>query len=108
MTHRALRKRYGHTAESKTAFRPIPITRAQHVGYDHYRVSDTDAGRLARRVGKSVPKGYGHELRVVLDDGRHAWLKRTPYRVGHTLGDGYATTADVPKRGWIWAVMPIR
>lgn len=58
----------------------------------HY-VSDVVAGRLARRVGKALPRP-GKELRVELAGGKLAWLTRTPYRA----------MADAPKRGWVWAV----
>lgn len=69
-----------------------------HISHDHYRVSDADAGRLARAVGRPLPR-HGYELIVVLEDGRTAALKRTPYGSGHT---------DAPKRGWVWCVMPTR
>lgn len=64
-----------------------------YLSHGHYSVSDADAGRLARKVKRNLPK-YGYELRVELPDGELAWLKRTPHS-----GPG------APKRGWVWAVM---
>jgi hypothetical protein len=76
---------------------------SRHIGYNHYRVTDREAAALARSAGKKLPK-HGYELSVQLPDGRMAWLLRTPYGVGHTLGSGYAKAKDVPKRRWVWAV----
>ena len=65
----------------------------EHISYGHYRVSDAEAGRLARGVGKKLPE-HGKELRVELPDGKLAWLTRTIYR----------QYTDAPKRGWVWAL----
>lgn len=64
-------------------------------GSTHYRISDADAGKLARGEGKSLP-GHGRELRVKLPSGQLAWLRREHYpKRLHT---------DAPKREWIWIV----
>jgi len=67
--------------------------RLQHIGHNHYRISDADAGRLAKAVGQKLPE-HGYELRVELPDGIRAWLSRSPYRY----------EKDSPKRGWVWVV----
>ncbi len=66
-----------------------------YMDHGHYRVSDADAGRLARGVKRKLPR-HGYELIVELPDGRLAALSRTPLRFG----------PNAPKRGWVWAVMP--
>jgi hypothetical protein len=66
------------------------------IGHGFYRVSDKFAGQLARGVGKKLPS-HGHELRVALEDGRLAWLQRTPVTT-----DAYGFKA--PKHGWVWAL----
>lgn len=69
-----------------------------YLSHDHYRVSDADAGRLARASAHGRLPRPGHSIDVTLPDGARAELLRTPYtRAGHT---------DAPKRGWVWAVMP--
>lgn len=67
----------------------------QNIGYGHYKISDADAGKLAKDAGKPLPH-HGYMMTVKLDDGKIAHLLRTPY-AGHK---------DSPKRGWVWAVMP--
>ena len=69
----------------------------QFLNANHYRISDRDAGRLAKGVGRKLPK-HGYMLVVVLPSGHRAELLRTPYR----------HAANAPKRGWVWAVMPER
>lgn len=69
------------------------------IGHGFYRVSDKFAGQLARGVGKKLPK-HGTELRVELEDGRLAWLQRTPF------SPQFHTSA--PKRGWVWALHGIQ
>lgn len=64
----------------------------RHISHGFYRVSDAEAGRLARAVGKHLPKP-GMELRVQLPDGRLAWLQRTPMAGGGPR-----------RRGWVWAI----
>lgn len=62
-----------------------------HISHGFYRVSDRDAGKLAKAVGAKLP-GPGRELRVSMPDGKLMWLQRTPYsRAWH---------ADAPERGW--------
>jgi len=61
----------------------------RHISHGFYRVSDAEAGRMAREVGAKLPR-YGYELRL-----DHGALMRTPYR----------HHADAPKRGWVWAVL---
>lgn len=60
------------------------------IGYG-YRVSDTDAGKLAHAVGRRLPK-VNHALSVVLPQGEKAWLART------SLSQGPG------KRAWVWYV----
>ncbi len=65
------------------------------IGYGHYKISDADAGKLAKEAGKTLPK-HGYQLTVSLPDGEIVHLLRTPYSAnGHK---------DAPKRGWVWAV----
>lgn len=64
---------------------------ARHISHGFYRVSDREAGALARGAGKPLPR-HGMELRVELPDGRLAWLSRTPAK--HLA----------PTRGWVWSV----
>jgi hypothetical protein len=66
-----------------------------HIGHG-YRVTDAFAGKLARAVGKPLPR-HGYELAVDLPGGPAAWLTRTP--VSHS---SYGFPA--PKRGWVWYV----
>ena len=70
----------------------------RHLSHGHYRVSDKEAGALAREVGASLPK-IGYELRVEVD-GRAMYLTRTP--LSATTAAAYRMSA--PKRGWVWAV----
>lgn len=67
--------------------------------WNHYRVSDSEAGALAKGVGKKLP-GAGRELRVELPDGRLAWLAHTPYSWN-------AKTSKKWPRGWVWCVRGI-
>ncbi len=62
-----------------------------------FRISDKDAGRLARESDNGELPGHGREIVVRLPDGRNAWLSRETYH-----------GTDGPKRGWVWAVMPRR
>jgi len=64
------------------------------LSYGHYRVTDHDAARLARDVGKPLPR-HGYELAVVLPNALEAWLKRTTLVHGEP---GYG------KRNWSWTV----
>lgn len=68
----------------------------KYISHNHYRISDSDAGKLAKasKHGK-LPK-HGYEIDVNLPDGKKAVLLRT----------GYRYREDAPKRGWVWAVMP--
>jgi hypothetical protein len=81
-------------------FAPVKVAGEGHllkmtlISHGHYRVSDKDAGILARAVGRGLPR-IGYEMIVKLPDGRKATLLRTPYSV----------MTDAPKRGWVWAVM---
>lgn len=68
------------------------------ISHGFYRVSDAEAGKLARGVGKPLPS-HGRELRVELPDGKLAWLSRTPYSPRNWT--------DAPKRGWVWSVSGI-
>ena len=69
----------------------------EHISHNHYYVTDTEASRLARP--HKLPR-HGHQLKVVLDDGKSAWLTRTP--LTYFVGKNGRNTA--PKRGWVWAV----
>lgn len=74
--------------------------RAKHTYISHgfFRVSDREAGRLARASNAKLPK-YGRPSYVVVrlgSGGPQAELHRTPYdRRYHS---------DAPKRGWVYAV----
>lgn len=70
------------------------LLKMTNIGHGHYKISDADAGRLAREAGRPLPR-HGYALIVELPDGRRADLLRTPYRFAK----------DAPKRGWVWAVM---
>jgi hypothetical protein len=67
--------------------------RLDHISHGFYRVSDRDAARLAKDVGRALPK-HGYELGVVLPNGLEAWLARTPT----------SSIPEMPKRGWSWSV----
>lgn len=78
---------------------PLPLMdRSRHIDTGFYRVTDKEAGALAREAGKSLPK-HGYQLRVELPYGRMAWLQRTPV----------SSTRDfrAPARGWVWAIFGI-
>jgi hypothetical protein len=62
--------------------------------YGWYRVSDADAGRLARHNGARLPK-HGYELRVQWPDGRWGHLKRTKLIISDEFQNA---------RGWAWSV----
>ena len=68
-----------------------------------YRVSDTDAGKLANAVGRRLPK-WGYELSVVLPHGEKARLSREAL-VGPGSQDIRFTVGNPPpKRDWVWYV----
>jgi hypothetical protein len=62
--------------------------------YGWYRISDADAGRLARTHLVRLPKP-GYELRVLLGDGRWGYLSRQKL----ILSDEFQNA-----RRWVWAV----
>jgi hypothetical protein len=64
-------------------------------GGTHYRISDVDAGKLARGVNAKLP-AWGREVRVQLPNGKLAWLRREHYTS--------RLYTDAPKRGWTWIV----
>ncbi len=64
-------------------------------GGTHYRISDVDAGKLARGVNAKLP-AWGREVRVQLPSGQLAWLRREHYTS--------RLYTDAPKRGWTWIV----
>lgn len=64
----------------------------RHISHGFYRVSDREAGSLARKAGRRLPR-HGYEL-AVDEDGKRYWLARTP--IGRVSGG--------PKRGWVWSV----
>lgn len=73
-----------------------------HISHGFYRVSDTDAGRLAEWTRPDFPKRaqlprLGHELNVRMPEGEPAVLTRT--RVEHS-----ARGFTPPSRGWVWSV----
>lgn len=73
------------------------ISEATHIDNGFYRLTDNQAGKLARespsaRFGGKLPE-FGWEKRVCID-GVNWWLTRTPHRY----------RLDSPKRGWCWAV----
>lgn len=64
----------------------------------HYRISDEEATRLAEATMLGRLPRQGYELEVRLDDGRTAWMNRTPYRYFN----------DAPARGWVWCIYAVR
>jgi len=64
-------------------------------GGTHYRISDADAGKLARATGVKLPD-WGREVRVQMPSGQLAWLRRETYP--------QRLYTDAPKRGWVWIV----
>jgi hypothetical protein len=68
----------------------------RHIDNNFYRVTDAEAGALAREQGKPLPK-VGWEM-VVDVGGKKAWLTRTETQ--HTPGFERYT------RGWVWAIHP--
>lgn len=60
-----------------------------------HRLTDAQAGALARAVGKKLP-AHGRELRVEVPGLGLRWLTRTPY--------GRGNWTDAPTRGWVWAI----
>lgn len=69
-----------------------------YIGGGHYRISDSDASRIAKANGIRLPR-WGWLSRVVLADGKRGEILRTVYR------HAYSKDAPCPKRGWVWAVM---
>ena len=67
----------------------------RHISHGFYRVSDREAGQLARKTGRRLPR-HGYEL-AVDEDGKRYWLARTPVST-----DAYGFKA--PRRGWVWSV----
>jgi hypothetical protein len=65
-----------------------------HISHGFYRISDADAGKLARDANTHLPH-HGYELAVVLPNGDEAWLARTPSTF---------SVKNSPKRGWVWSV----
>jgi hypothetical protein len=72
-----------------------------HMSHGFYRITDAEAGKLARGVSRPLPR-HGYELRVVLSGGQLAWLSRTP--LSSAGARAYGHRAAAPKRGWVWAV----
>jgi hypothetical protein len=71
--------------------------RLAHLSHGFYRVSDADAGRIARHtgMGKKLPP-HGRELAAVMPDTQaEVWLARTPTS---------ASLPGGPKRGWVWSI----
>lgn len=64
-----------------------------HISHGFYRISDADAGKLARDANTHLPR-EGYELAVVLPNGDEAWLARTSFKYYQ----------NSPKRGWVWSV----
>lgn len=74
-------------------------------GYGFHRISDQEATRLAREVGKRLTYLEGRFVDVILPDGREAELHRiglTPTELEkfRSTSRGRRST-----RGWTWAVM---
>lgn len=75
----------------------LPGTNYKLIDTGFYRVTDAEAGRLAKATPlKRLPR-RGYELRVTLTNGRTAWLQRTAHQYYR----------DSPQRGWVWAVYGI-
>jgi hypothetical protein len=82
--------------------------KSRHLSHSFYRVTDREAGKIARDSGSRPPKpGYEQSVEVDasmlgLPSGQRGyktrcWLTRTPYSrsAGHK---------DAPARGWVWAL----
>lgn len=77
--------------------RPAVVVKWTHIQSGLYRISDAEAGRLARESHTRLPSPG--ELRTVnLPDGSFGYLGRT---VLHKI-----YFSDAPKRGWVWFVAP--
>lgn len=68
-----------------------------------YRVSDADAGKLARAVGRRLPP-FGFLLNVVMPHGEPAMLARTSLPGPHERLHGEKLPFRRPRRGWVWFV----
>lgn len=80
----------------------IPVwVKLQLLSHGFYRVSDVDAGRLARTANVKLPRD-GYETRVELPDGREGWLTRTPLET--VTARAYGMSESPKGRGWVWAV----
>jgi len=66
-----------------------------------YRVSDADAGKLARAVGRRLPP-RNRTLSVMMPYGEAAQLTRTT--LPPTSAEAYGLRFKVPRRGWVWYV----
>lgn len=64
------------------------------IDHGFIRISDKEAGRLAKRSLRGKLPTVGHEILIQDDDGSFKWLARTPY--------SYRT--DSPTRGWVWSI----
>jgi len=67
-----------------------------------YRISDTDAGKLARAVGRGLPR-WGHELSVAMPGGEPAVLARMR-TISLPPDPNNELPSALSKRGWIWWV----
>lgn len=90
-----------------TPARPVDLICGEHVGflYGFHRISDQEATRLAREVGKRLTYLEGRFVDVILPDGREAELHRiglypTELEKFRSTSRGRRST-----RGWTWAVM---
>jgi len=66
------------------------VSRRPYLSHGFYRVSDREAGKLARSAGRRLPR-HGYEL-AVEEDGKRYWLARTPNK------------SHLRKRGWVWSI----
>jgi hypothetical protein len=62
-----------------------------HLSYNRFMISDADAERLVKGANKTPLPRIGYEAKVMLPNGKKAWLTRD-YSYSHN------------KRGWIWAL----
>lgn len=64
-------------------------------------MSDADAGKLARAVGRGLPP-FGFLLNVVMPHGEPAMLARTTLTLERLRGEKFQFRR--PRRGWVWFV----
>ncbi len=74
----------------------LNFTDDNYIDNNHFYLSDSQAGKLARlKYHDGLPK-HGFERKITTTDGRDCWIKRTPL----SYWKGKET-----KRKWVWSIM---